>query len=182
MGHGLTKGDLIALTASGDAAKKLHSLLTGLREDAVSALTGNALDIYHKNAALGLEGPESNPAAADLASALTLVNSLRGKVVAHLASTGVEGTHLVASAAAIAAPVATNLATANTLANELKADYNTHRTETGVHLANDATNAVAAANAVDLATLLALVNEIKSDYNAHIASAMASPAISDQPT
>lgn len=182
MGHGLTPGDLIALTASGIAAEKLHDLLTGMREDLVSSLVANTLNIFHKNEALGDGSSEKNTDATDLPTSITLVNSLKGRVNAHLASTGVEGTHLVASSEVIAAPEATDLATAQTLANEIKADYNLHLSEAGVHLVTDGANIVTAADATNQATLNALLVEIKGDFNTHIASVMATPPISDQAT
>lgn len=173
MGKSLRKLDLIALTASKSATDKLHAVLLGLREDAASGLVGNAEGIFHK--AFNQAAASAN--ATDLASALTLVNELRGLTVSHLASAGFEGDHRAASAATIAAPAATNLATAQTLANELKADYNTHLSEAGVHLVNDGANATAAANASDLPTLLVLANELKSDFNTHIAGVMSTPVI-----
>lgn len=173
MGQRLRKLDLISLTASKSATDKLHSVLTGLREDAASALVGNTDGIFHKT----LLNEENNANAVDLPTALVLVNSLRSLVVAHLASTGLEGAHKAASAESIAAPVATNLATAQTLANELKADFNTHLVEAGVHLTDDAVNTVAAADATNLATLQTLVNELKADFNAHVAGVMSTPVI-----
>lgn len=169
MGQLLRKLDLIALTASGDAANKLRNWLQNIREDVANAIAGTT-SVFHKGIDEG--SLERNADATDLPTALVLVNSLRTIVVAHLASTGFQGAHAVASGEAIAAPVATDLATAETLANELKADYNTHLTESGVHLNNDSTNAVSSADATDLGTLLTLVNEIKADSNAHVAAAM----------
>lgn len=168
MGKTLSKNDILAVAASGLAATKLYQFLQALREDVITAVTNSSL--YHKAESRGVPFDD----ATDLASAIALVNGLRAAIVDHLASTGIEGVHLVASAAAIAAPVATDQATAITLANELKADYNTHRTESGVHFNNDSTNVVAAADATDLASLQTLVNEIKADYAAHSVSALAS--------
>lgn len=182
MGHGLTKGDLIALTASGNAAEKLHDFLSGLRADAEAALAGDAL--FHTSQPIGAEGAEALADASDLPTAVALANSLKARINVHLASTGLEGSHRAASAEVIAAADATDLASAITLANEIKADYNTHLAEAGVHITNDGTNDVTAVNAADQATLETLLNEIKADYNAHIALAtvMATPPISDQPT
>jgi len=168
MGRIMSKLDVIAVTASGAAAKKLLQLLQNMRSDVVAIADG--VVFFHQGIDDGAEEGRAN--ATDLPTALVLVNSLRSKVVAHLASAGINGAHKAASAAAIAAPVATDLATALTLANELKADYNTHRTESGVHLNNDTTNAVAATDATDLASLLTLVNEIKADSNAHVATSV----------
>jgi hypothetical protein len=164
MGQNLSKSDLIALTASGGAAKLLHDFLQDLREDVATAITQTAT-IYHKGT-LGKDTIRSANASS-LPTSLTLVNELRVAIVAHLASTGHQGIHMAASAAAIAAPVATDLATGMTLANELKADFNTHLTESSVHLKNDATNTVVADDATDQAKLNTLVNEIKVDMNAH---------------
>ncbi len=172
MGSNLRKLDLIALTASKAATDKLFAVLTGLREDQALALAGDT-SIFHK----AVTSFENNDDASDLASVITLANSLKAKVNPHLASTGIEGAHLTASAEAIAAVDATDLATAQTLLNEIKADFNTHLTESGVHINDDGTNTVTAVDATNQATAEALANEIKADYNAHIAVTMASPVI-----
>lgn len=168
----LRRLDLVALTASGSASKELHAFLKGLREDAASAIAG-ATTVFHKNT----DTTEKNANATDLPTALVLVNSLKSRSNAHLASNGIQGAHMAASAATTTAATATDLATAQTLANEIKADFNTHLVESGVHLQNDGTNTVAAANATDLSTLLTLVNQVKTKYNTHIASVMSTPMI-----
>lgn len=173
MGAELRKLDLIALTASGNAAEKLFDFLVGLREDAAAGVAGGDTTIFHKR----IDTLENIADATDLPTVLVLANSLRAKIVAHLASTGVTGAHAAASAEAIAAPVATDQGTVETLLTELKADFNTHLSESGVHLNDDGTNTVAAADATNLATSLTLANEIKADWNAHVVSAMATPPV-----
>jgi len=168
----LRRLDVLAVAASGQAAKELHTFLKLLREDVVDAIAG-VTTIFHKNEST-LEFDDN---ATDLPTALVLVNSLRALIVAHLASEGIEGAHRAASAETIAEPAATDQTSAEDLANELKADYNTHLTEAGVHVNNDSTNDVTSADATDLASLLTLVNEIKADYNAHVASVMQTPKI-----
>jgi hydroxymethylpyrimidine pyrophosphatase-like HAD family hydrolase len=173
MGQTLRKLDILAVAASGRAAEELHAFLQALKEDTATALIGNAESIYHK----GVDDKVVVANATDLATSITLANQLKAQANIHLASTGLSGLHLVASAETIAAADATDQATAITLANEIKADYNTHLTESGIHLVNDSTNTVAAADASDLATLQTLLNEIKTDYNAHILGSMASPIV-----
>lgn len=168
MGQTLSKNDILAVAASGTAATKLHAYLQALREDIITAVKSTTL--YHKAVTRGISFAD----ATDLSTAIALVNGLRAAAVEHLASTGFNGAHLVASAAAIAAPAATDQATAITLANELKADFNTHLSESGVHINDDTTNTVGAADATDLGTLVTLVNEIKADYAAHSVSSLAS--------
>lgn len=164
MGRDISKADLQAICASGEATKLLHAFLQDLREDVATAITQTAT-IYHK----GILGTDviRSPNASDLATSLVLTNELRRAIIAHCASTGDQGIHKAASAIAISAPVATDLATAYTLINELKADYNTHLTESGVHLKNDSTNSVSSADANSQGSLNTLANEIKTDMNAH---------------
>lgn len=174
MGNELRKLDLVALTASGKAAEKLHLFLANMREDVAAGIAGGAATIFHKKA----DDLENTPdAAVTLATVLTLANSLKAKMNVHLASEGVTGFHAAASAQTIAAADATDQGTANTLLNELKADYNTHLSEAGVHLNNDGTNDVTSANASDLGTSITLANEIKADFNAHVAAAMSTPPV-----
>jgi len=141
----------------------------------VSAVSGGGTEAttpYHKANPASITA-EANADAAALPAVIVLANSLRGKLIAHLASTGDVGAHRAASAATVTAAVATDQATANTLLNMEKARWNTHLAEAGVHIVNDATNTVAAVDATDLATSIALANEIKADFNAHIATAKA---------
>lgn len=173
MGKTLRKLDVLAIAASGTAAEELHSFLQSLKEDTATALIGNAESIYHK----GVDDKVVAADAADLATSIALVNQLKAQINLHLASTGLTGLHLAASAEVIVAADATDLATAQTLANEIKEDYNDHLAEAGVHIVNDVINDVTALDASDLGTLLTLVNEIKTDYNAHILGSMASPIV-----
>lgn len=168
MASTMSKRDILHVAASGEAAKKLHQYLLDSRNDMINLAAGATL--YHQgiddNALEGRADPSG------LAECLVVVNSLRGKIVSHLASTGQTGAHATASAEAIAAPAATDLTTAETLANELKADFNTHLTESGVHLANDVINTVTAADATDQGTLETLLAGIKAMNNAHVAAAL----------
>lgn len=168
MASTMSKRDILHVSASGEAAKKLHQYLLDARNDMISLAAGTTL--YHQgiddNALEGRADPSG------LAECLVVVNSLRDKIVSHLASTGQAGAHAKASAQVIAAPVATDLTSANTLATELKADFNTHRTEAGVHLNNDSTNDIDAANASSLSTLELLLADIKAKSNAHVAAAL----------
>jgi hypothetical protein len=168
MASTMSKRDVLHVAASGEAAKKLHKYLLDSRNDSVNLAAG--VTLYHQgiddNALEGLADPTG------LTDCLTVVNSLRTRIVSHLASTGQAGAHAAASAEVIAAPAATDLTTANTLANELKADFNTHLTESGVHLNNDSTNTVTAANATTLGTLETLLADIKAMNNAHVSAAL----------
>lgn len=166
----MRKLDFIAITASSAAADKLRVFMQGLREDTAAAIAGDT-SIFHKGE--DDEAVERNDDSSDLATALVLVNSMRTKLIAHLASTGLQGAHLAASAEVITEPVATTLVEAQDLANEMKGAYNTHLSEAGVHLNDDSTNVVASADATDQASLDTLLNEMKADYNAHVVSAMA---------
>jgi hypothetical protein len=167
MARKMSKRDVLHCAASGEAAKMLHQFLADMRNDLTTVASG--AKVYHRgmadNALESLEDPIG------LAACLVMANSLRKKIVAHLASTGLVGVHLVASAEEIAAPEATDLTTAEALANELKADFNTHLTEAGVHVTNDVTNAVVAADATNQATLETLLAAIKAASNVHAAAA-----------
>jgi len=175
VGAMLTKLNLIALSASGDAAEKLRLQFQNMREDIAAGLGGGDATIFHKTQLV--DSLETTADATDLATVLVLANSLKALMNTHLASTGFHGVHLAASAETIAAADATNAATSYTLLNELKADYNTHNSEAGVHINNDTTNAVSSADATDLATSLTLANEIKADFNAHIVAVMSTPLV-----
>lgn len=168
MASTMSKRDILHVAASGEAAKKLHQLLLDMRNDLVNLAAG--VTIFHRGIDDGALEGRADPT--DTATAIPVVNSLREKIVSHLASEGQTGAHAAASAEAIAAPVSTDLATANTLANELKADFNTHLTEAGVHLNNDAVNTIAAADATDEGTLVTLVGAIKAANNTHVAVAL----------
>lgn len=165
MGKDLRKLDLIALTASGAAADLLHEWLQNIREDLVLAITGD-LTIYHKGLVDQHRIKSAN--SSSLATSITLANELKAAINLHLASTGHQGVHVTASAAAVAAAAASSLATGITLAAEMKADFNTHLTESGVHMLNDSTNTVTAPHAITLqAELDTLLNDIKTQVNAH---------------
>lgn len=167
----LRKLDILAISASGGAAKLLSQFLQNLKEDVIDALMSGT--VIHRAAGGKVVVADSS----DLPTSIALGNDLKAFVIAHLASEGTQGVHVAASAEAIAAADATDLATGLTLANELKADYNTHRSEAGVHIANDAGNIVAAADATDQASLDTLLNEIKTDLNAHMLLAMNSSIV-----
>lgn len=173
MGTDLRKLDLVALSASGKAAEKLHAFLVGLREDAAAGIGGGDATIFHKKS----DDLETTANASDLATVIVLANSLKSRMNIHLASTGITGVHATASAETIASATASDQTTANALLNELKTDYNTHLSESAVHLNNDGTNDVTSANATDLATSITLANEIKADFNAHVVAAMSTPPI-----
>jgi phosphoserine phosphatase len=164
MGRDISKADLQAICASGEATKLLHTFLQDLREDVVTAITQTAT-IYHK----GILGTDviRSPNASDLATSLVLANEVRAAAIAHFASTGDQGIHMTASTEVIAAPVATDLASAYVIANEVKADFTDHLDESGVHLKTDSTNTVTSADADSQAKLNTLLNEIKTDMNAH---------------
>lgn len=113
--------------------------------------------------------------ATDLATAVDLVNELRGVYVFHC---GDALAHKAADAANLpAVAAARDLATAQALANDLKAKFNVHRASTAAHDAADSTNVVASADATNLATLLTLANEIKTRLNAHMASGVSAPSL-----
>ncbi len=173
MGAKMRKLDLLAIAASGKAAEKLHEFLVGMREDVADGIAGGNTAIFHKK----VDELEVTADASDLATVITLANSLKDKMNAHFASTGTDGVHASASAEEVTSTDADDQTSANTLLNEIKSDYNDHLTESGVHLNNDSTNAVSSADASDLGTSITLANEIKTDYNAHVAAAMSTPAI-----
>jgi hypothetical protein len=125
---------------------------------------------YHKCNPASITA-ESNADAAALPAVIVLANSLRQKLIDHLASTGDVGAHRAASAATVTAAIATDQGTANTLLTMEKARFNTHLTEAGVHMVADAANTVGAADAINLGTSITLANEIKAKYNLHIAAA-----------
>lgn len=168
MASTMSKRDILHVAASGEAAKKLHQLLLDMRNDSVNLAAG--VTIFHRGIDDGALEGRSDPT--DTATAIPVVNSLREKIVNHLASEGQAGAHATASDEEIAAPAATDLTTANTLANELKADFNTHLDESGVHLNDDSTNEITAADATNEATLVTLVGAIKAAHNAHVAAAL----------
>jgi len=87
----MRKLDFIAITASSAAADKLRVFMQGLREDTAAAIAGDT-SIFHKGE--DDEAVERNDDSSDLATALVLVNSMRTKLIAHLASTGLQGAHL----------------------------------------------------------------------------------------
>lgn len=89
------------------------------------------------------------PAATNLATAITLLNELRGDYEAHRILVA-GGEHGAADATnALTAPAATDGATAAALANDLKAKFNSHRVlvTASVHGSQDTTNVVSTANA-----------------------------------
>lgn len=168
MASTMSKSDILAVSASGVATKKLHLWLQNVRADLVS-LAQSAL-VCHQGIDDG--ALEARDDATTLDTAITLANSLRSKVVAHLVSVGSTGAHTTESAQAIAAPVATDLATAIALVNELATDHDAHCGETPEHLQADATNLVGAGDATDEATLIERVNLVKTKYNLHVAAAL----------
>lgn len=172
MGKSLRKLDILAAASSGEAAKRVHEFFVGLREDAAAALLADGT-IYHKN----LDDGVNTPDASDLATLITLVNSLKYRIDPHIKSAGIQGFHAEASGESIDEPDAYDLTTATDLATGIKRDYNTHLTESGVHLNDDSTNTVTSADATDLATGITLANEIKEDFNIHIVGSMSTPAI-----
>lgn len=176
MGQDLRKLDLLALTASKHATDLLHAFLQDLREDVVSAYHQDTT-IYHK----GLVGSHLIRSAnsSSLATSITLANELRAALLAHFASTGHQGVHMVASAMTFTAPIASSLATGITLAAEMKADFNTHLSESNVHIKDDSTNVVTAAHSITLQSELdTLLNDIKTQMNAHRLGSMAAGFIS----
>jgi hypothetical protein len=172
MASTMSKRDILAVSASGIATKKLHQWLQDARNDMVNLAAAST--IYHQGIDDGaLEGRAD--AAVTLATAIELANSLRRKIVAHFVSTGQAGAHLIADPTqAIAAPAATDQATCLALVNELATDFDAHLTEAGVHIVNDAANAVGGSDATDLTTLITRVNLVKAKYNLHTAAALTS--------
>lgn len=117
--------------------------------------------------------------AADLPTALTLVNQITGILKLHWAdgiSTNVysAGAHKIPDTTnATAFATAVDLASAITVANAIKSQMNAHFTQSGVHFTNDGTNTIATANATVLADLITLLNAEKTAINAHITNAPA---------
>lgn len=173
MGRTMRKLDLIALSASGEAAKKLRDLLEGLREDIVSALAQD--DLYHKTVIDGCLITVAD--ATNYATAKVLANAIKPLMNTHLASTGQLGVHRAASAAEITSPDATTDASARTLVHELKDDFNTHLIEAGTHVVNDATNTVVSADPSNEGETVACVNEVKLNYNAHVVVSLSSMTV-----
>jgi hypothetical protein len=82
-------------------------------------------------------------ASVDLATAIALLNELRGDYEAHRVLVGGGPVHTVPdNVNAVVAPVATDAGTALALANDLAAKYDAHRTEIGVHALDDTTNVI----------------------------------------
>lgn len=105
------------------------------------------------------------PTAADLPTALALLNNAKAVFNSHCVSALC---HKAAVAAPITSPAATDLATAITMANEIKADAVAHAADTDAHYAEDEAMSIDAPNAADLPSLLTLANEIKSGINTHM--------------
>ncbi len=113
----------------------------------------------------------------DTATRVALVNIIRAKYVAHIASTA---KHRVADATnTVTAPAATNDVTAQTLANELKVDLNAHQilVTNGVHRGKGGAGspfavpaAIATADGTDATTTGVLINVEKAVWNFHIQS------------
>jgi len=154
-------------------ASQFNKLRNDVVQSLVAAVEGGATSAtvpYHKCNPASITA-ESNADAAALPAVITLANSLKAKLNAHLVSSGDVGAHRAASAATVTAADATDQATANTLLTQEKARYNTHLAEANVHIVNDTTNSVGTADATDLPTSIALANAIKAKYNLHIAAA-----------
>ena len=127
----------------------------------------------------------TQPIATNLATAQTLLNSLKTRYAAHLGQAGV---HLVADtdpnsdisgfadATDTMTPVAYTYCT--NLVNDLKAKFNAHLTQAGVHQTNDTSNTITTPNATasDLASIITLANSIgyafegtlEGSFNAHL--------------
>lgn len=103
-----------------------------------------------------------------LASAISLLNSLRTNYTDHMAQVGVHPTDDTDNS--ISATTASDLASAIDLANDIKSVYNKHRANNpGVyHLISDNVNAVVAEDASSLRTLMILAYELKEKFNSHI--------------
>lgn len=173
LANGSIRVDLVEqVTDTLSPASQFNKLRNDVAQALVAAVEAGATVAtvpYHKANPASITA-ESNANAAALPAVLVLANSLRQKLIDHLASTGDVGAHRAASAATVTAAVATTQGTANTLLTQEKARFNTHLTEAGVHLVADAANTIVAADATDLASSITLANAVKAAYNAHIAA------------
>lgn len=109
--------------------------------------------------------------ASDLATSITLANSIKGILGVHMADSSA---HLEADLTNInfdGYALASDLATVIALANAMKVNHNAHCANTDCHLNADSTNTVSASAASDQSSSNTLLNELKSDLNAHIANA-----------
>ena len=203
----------LSFTASEDTITKYIDKINDQLEDAyaigdnyaLSSMCGYLNDLLAKyNAHMASttyhDIADSNTAAGnavDLASAITLANSIRTNYRAHLvAASEVEEaitlandvateytdhiayltSHMIADVAAgstlnPALIPCTDYATAVLLATDIKSKYNFHRSSAGVHVNNDAGNEVTAVTPVTtVAQLKALLNDIRTKYTAHCAA------------
>lgn len=144
--------------------------------------------VHHDNADSNLAAGN----AVDLASAITLANSIRTSYRAHLTSASeVEeaitlineiaadyelhrvfvDSHLAPDNTNVLNPAlypATDFTSACALGAEIKTCYNAHCSQAGVHVNNDGGDAVTAVTPATTVTLLKLLcNDIKAQYNAH---------------
>lgn len=106
--------------------------------------------------------------ATNLATSLTLIAELRGKLNTHYADTIAHDTAVSAASTSVAA---TNTATVVTEVNILKGELNAHFTAASVHFNNDSTNTITSATATDQTTADTMLNEIKTAVNAHMKAA-----------
>jgi hypothetical protein len=100
------------------------------------------------------------------AACQTLLNDLKTKYGAHLAST----THHVAADATntIASANMSDVATGVTLANEMKGDFNAHIILMTAHIEKDNSMLITTVDATVLGDLLVLVNDILVAYHNHL--------------
>lgn len=171
----LNKLGVASAAASGAHSDALHEALLNMqtRIATLEALINTNVSVLATGTVHNV--PDNNlvtsPAASDLASAIVLLNSLKVKHTAHIASTTA---HDLADATnVITADDAADLATSLTLANDVKVQSLAHNANATAHDAADTANDVSAANATDLPTLLVLCADLKSSFNGHLAESNA---------
>jgi uncharacterized protein YciI len=161
MGQGFSKGDALAVAASGKATEKLWQWMRNLRYDVLLALAGDT-SIAH-NAGSSRVGVAD--ATADIDAIDALVNDVKTRYTEHIASIGQEGAHIAADTTnVVSAADASDHPTAVALMTELKTDLEAHDSQSGVHVNNVAITVTASVNQ---GVFYDLLNEIKVDYEAH---------------
>lgn len=132
----------------------------------------------------GVRSPVTNADATDAATAVTLVNEIKGLInalaVSHYDPTSASGDQgdfrdPAATTLSVLSANATDAATLLTLTNEIKVVYSRHIADAVAHDLADATNVVTNADATNTATAVTLLNEIKGDHNTHLTEAGVHP-------
>jgi hypothetical protein len=103
--------------------------------------------------------------AEDLASTITLANTLRTRYTAHIGTAG--SVHLAADAVNTLGPAATDLPSLLILCADIRAKFNAHYALLASHGIADAVNPIVLVAPVDLSTAITFLNTAAASYNAH---------------